>query len=79
MSGKPERMGYLVPSGGKKIKGGYVSAFEFDAGEEKWLWCEYGTGATQIAKRMDDAATRCELTAKEERRGVYTEVMAVCK
>ncbi len=79
MSGPPERMGYLVPSGDKKIKGGHMTTFVFDPGEEKWLWCEYGTAATHIAKRMDDAATRCELTSKEERRGVYSEVKVVCK
>jgi hypothetical protein len=79
MSGKPERMGYLIPSEGRKIKGGHVTSYIFDAGEEKWLWCEYGTSATQIAKRMNDAATACEVTTKEERRGVYTEVTAACK
>lgn len=72
MRGHPNLMQYLVPSGSKKSKGGGSVWWEFDAGEEKWLLCTYGTDAVQIAKRMDDAATRCELTWKEERRGVYT-------
>lgn len=79
MSRHPEQMAYMVPASERKIKGGHVTTYEFAAGEEKWLWCEYGTPAIQIAKRMGDAATKCELTAKEERRGVYTEVKATCK
>jgi hypothetical protein len=77
--GPAQGFAYLVPNGDRKINGGYVTTYEFDAGEEKWLWCEYGTAATQIAKRMGNAATKCEVTSKEERRGVYTEVTAVCK
>lgn len=79
MRGPPHGMAYLVPSGDRKIKGGHVTTFAFQPGEEKWLWCEYGTAATQIARRMSDAATTCALTTKEERRGVYTEVKVVCK
>lgn len=79
MSGPPHGMAYLVPAGDKKIKGGHVTTFVFQAGEEKWLWCEYGTAATHITKRMGDAATSCELTTKEERRGVFSEVKVVCR
>lgn len=75
----PEQMAYLVPNGNRKIKGGYVTIYEFDAGEEKWFWCEYATPAIQITKRMGDAATKCELTTREERRGIYTEVKVTCK
>lgn len=79
MSSPPSRMRYLVPNGDKKVKGGYVTTFEFQAGDEKWLWCEYGAPAAQIAKRIDGAAAKCELTTKRDRHGTYSEVKVGCK
>lgn len=79
MYGHPSQFGYLIPSDSKKLKGGTVDTWEFRAGDEKWLWCGYGSEVIQLAKRMDDSATRCSITGKEERPGVYSEIMAVCK
>lgn len=79
MTGHPSRLGYMIPSSAKKTKGGAADIWEFQAGEEKWFWCGYGSGVIELAKRMDDNTTRCTITGKEERRGVYAEVTAVCK
>jgi hypothetical protein len=79
MRGHPTLMQYLVPNGSRKVKGGSVISWEFDAGDEKWLWCSYGTNALQVAKRMDDPATLCEVTVKEARRGVISEMIAECR
>lgn len=70
--------GYLVPDA-KKVKGGTVLQFQFEPGEEKWLWCEYGTLPAQIAKRMDDAATLCTMTIKKNRHGWITDITTVCR
>lgn len=79
LSGHPTQMGYLVPGASKKTKGGETSTWKFDPGEEKWLFCTYGRMAVQFAKRMDDKATTCEVTAKLERKDVITSITAVCK
>jgi hypothetical protein len=79
MRGHPQLMQYLVPAGSKKTKAGTTLTYAFDAGEEKWIWCTYGgTGAVQISKRMDDAASECALTYKETRRDGITEMYAAC-
>jgi hypothetical protein len=78
LSGHPKEMQYLVPDGSRKVKGGSTT-WTFQSGQEKWLYCVYGTSAIQIAKRMDDKATRCLVTRKEERQGVVVEMTAVCK
>ena len=77
--GNPRRLGYLVPEATRNLKDGAVDSWRFAKGEEKWLWCGYGREVIQLAKRMSDAATKCEMTGKEERPGVYTEITLVCK
>ena len=77
--GHPRRLGYLVPEPTRKVKGRANDSWQFDKGEEKWLWCGYGREVIQLAKRMNDAATKCEMTGKEERPGVYLEITLVCK
>lgn len=79
MRGNPRGLGYLVPESTKKLQGGNVDSWSFDKGGEKWLWCGYGREVIQLSKRMNDAATRCEMTGKEERSGVYLETTLVCK
>jgi len=78
MSGHPREMQYLVPRSGKSNKGSSVDIWEFNAGEEKWLWCEYGSATVQLAKRLDDMATRCMMSTIEEHRGVLFDVTVVC-
>jgi hypothetical protein len=72
-------MQYLVPAASKKVKGRSASTWSFDPGEEKWLYCSYGRAAVQLAKRMDDKATMCEVTAKLERKDVITSITVVCR
>jgi hypothetical protein len=79
MSGPPSQMGYMVPASTRKTKGGGASNWQFAVGEEKWLYCSYGTDAIQVAKRMDDKATECTVISREERKGVIMELTAVCK
>lgn len=77
--GHPRQLGYLVPTTAKKAKGRDIDFWTFDKGEEKWLWCGYGREVIQLTKRMDDRATRCEMTGKEDRPGVYIEITLICK
>jgi hypothetical protein len=80
MAGPPQSLSYLVPSGSRKIKGGAASSWQFEAGEEKWLYCTYGgSSVIQIAKRLDDAATECTLTHRETKLDGITEMAAVCR
>jgi hypothetical protein len=76
--GNPRQLGYLVPTATKKANGRDIDSWTFAKGEEKWLWCGYGRETIQLAKRMNDATTRCEMTGREERPGVYAEITLVC-
>ena len=79
MRGHPDKEGYLVPNGIRKIKGGTVQTYAFDAGEERWLWCAYGAGSPQLAKRLVDTATECAVTTRETKQDGVTETTAVCR
>lgn len=79
LSGNPTQLQYLVPAGSKKIKGGETSTWNFDAGDEKWLYCTYGRMAVQLSKRMNDRSKTCEVTAKLERKDVISSITAVCR
>lgn len=79
MSGPPERLGYLIPSKTVERKNGATDTWYFKAGGEKWLWCGYGAETVRLYRRMDDAATKCEITGKLERPRVYLEMVATCK
>jgi hypothetical protein len=73
MRGHPKDIGYLRP----EIRKG-LARYTFDAGEEKWLYCSYGA-AVQLAKRMDDKATRCELSSTKDQAGALAAITAVCR
>lgn len=76
LAGPPSTMSYLVPTSTKPGQ----KSWHFDRGEEKWLYCTYdGSAAIQIAKRMDDAATVCELSHKKDKHGGIGEMKAVCR
>jgi hypothetical protein len=80
MAGPPESMTYLVPADSKKQKGRSTSTWRFAGGDEKWLYCTYDrSGAIQISRRMDDAATECQLSYREDRPGNIVEMAALCK
>jgi hypothetical protein len=79
LSGDPNLMQYLAPASSKKFKGGGSSAWNFEPGEEKWLYCNYGGIAVQLSKRIDDKATRCEVTATLDQVGAIKAITAVCK
>jgi hypothetical protein len=78
MRGDPGRQAYLRGND-KRTPGGSTSISEFEAGEEKWLWCGYGRGEIQIAKRLPDAATVCTVTHKEIKGEGVTSLQAVCR
>jgi hypothetical protein len=79
VSGDPKQMQYLVPASSKNVRANAVSTWNFDLGEQKWLYCTYGRMAIQLAKRMDDRATRCEVTVRHERQGAISGITAVCR
>jgi hypothetical protein len=79
MSGHPKLMNYLKPADVKKVKAGSITTWLFTAGEERWLYCAYGSTSIQIAKRLDDAGTECSLVVKDDRWGGIAEMTAVCK
>lgn len=79
LSGNPKQMQYLVPARSKKIKDGGASTWDFEPGEEKWLYCTYGRMAVQLSKRMDDAATVCEISSLKDQGGGIAQIKAVCR
>lgn len=80
MAGPPESMTYLVPWDSKKHRQGSTSTWKFAGGDEKWLYCTYdGSAAIQISKRLDDSATECRLSYREDRPGNIIEMEAVCR
>jgi len=80
MAGPPASMADLVPVSEKKAKGRTTLAWRFAAGAEKWLYCTYdGSAAIQISKRLDDAATECELSHKRDSYGSIADMVAVCR
>lgn len=80
MAGPPESMADLVPAREKKAKGRTATTWRFAAGSEKWLYCTYdGSSAIQISKRLDDAATECELSHTRDAFGSIAEMVAACR
>jgi hypothetical protein len=79
MSGDPKQMQYLVPASSKKVRGGGASTWNFDRGEQKWLYCTYGKMAVQLAKRMDDNSTSCEVMVKHGRSNSVAAITASCR
>lgn len=77
MRDRPDQEGYLRGDE-KKTRRGDASVSKFAAGEEKWLWCGYGDGSIQVAKRLPDAATICTVTYESNRNGVSA-ISAECK
>lgn len=70
MAGPPESMTYLVPADSKKQNGINKTAWSFEGGGEKWLYCTYdGSSAIQISRRLDDKTTRCEVSSKTGKMG----------
>lgn len=78
LRGPPSEWGYLRPDRTRTVKDGGSASNEFAAGEEKWLWCGYGGGALQIAKRLPDAATMCTVTHRATKRDEVTAMSATC-
>jgi hypothetical protein len=79
MSGDPKQMQYLVPASSKKVRGGGASTWNFDRGEQKWLYCTYGKMAVQLARRMDDQSTSCEVTVKHGQKDAIVAITAICR
>ncbi|TQK10268.1 STY0301 family protein [Herbaspirillum sp. SJZ107] len=79
LSGAPAEMRYLVQASSKKAKGATISTWNFQPGEEKWLYCTYGKMAVQLSRRMDDRATVCEVTATTSSKGSVTSITAACR
>ena len=79
MSGDPKQMQYLVPASSKKVAGGGASTWNFDRGEQKWLYCIYGKTAIQLARRMDDKSTTCEVTVKRGQTDSIVGITAICR
>jgi hypothetical protein len=76
MAGAPESMTYLVPTSSKPG----ATTWRFGRREEKWLYCTYdGSGAIQISRRLDDAATECTLTYRETKSDGITGMVATCR
>lgn len=77
LHGSPADEAILTPGTVRKVRGGTTDTKEFPAREEKWLWCEYGSGALKIAKRLPDAATVCTVTRRKV--GPRLEIFAECR
>ena len=79
LSGAPEQEAYLVPVTSSHRNSGAADAWILAAGSEKWLWCGYGSETVKLFRRMDDAATRCDLVSRQERTGMYREMRLHCR
>jgi len=80
MAGPPESMTYLVPADSKKRRSGATTIWRFSGGDEKWIFCTYDrSAAIQISKRLQDSATECRLTYREDRPGNIVEMEAACR
>lgn len=79
MRGHPDQIAYLRPQKTTISKSGGTASNEFEAGEEKWLWCGYGgTGALQLSKRLPDSATECTVTHQATKRDGLVRLSAEC-
>lgn len=79
MRGHPDQIAYLRPEKTTVFKGGGTASNEFEAGEEKWLWCGYGgTNALQLSKRLPDSAIACTVTHKATKRDGLVRLSAEC-
>lgn len=74
MVGPPDSMLYLVPSKSTPS----TQTFEFVAGDrQRWLWCGYG--GAQLARRLDDAATRCVIKSRAAKAGAPMIAAVECR
>ena len=76
--GHPDGLGYLVPFKSTLSKQGSIQTFVFEPGEERWLWCSYGRGSPQLAKRLTNEGTECTVTRKESKSEGVTAITAKC-
>lgn len=78
MRGHPDEKGYLVPDSTHSEGGRRTVSFSFDPGDEKWLWCVYGTGSPQLAKRLSDAANQCNVSTRRSKTGSIEQMEVTC-
>jgi hypothetical protein len=78
MRGHPNGGGFRRPESITEKNGVTTTLFFFYPGDEKWLWCAYGE-KVQVSRRMDDAATHCTLTYRDNKDGSVAEMHATCK
>ena len=79
MSGHPDQKGYLKPDTIKSRNGRSRTSFTFESGEEKWLWCAYGPGSPQLARRLSDGATECSVASKRAKDTTVEEMLVTCR
>ncbi|WP_313705996.1 STY0301 family protein [Massilia sp.] len=64
----------------RRIRGGYITNFGFNRDQdppEKWFVCHYGH--VQLARRIADTTTACELTHKERKFPKESDVRLICR
>lgn len=79
MRGHPDQKGYLKPDRIRSANGRSQTSFTFEPGEEKWLWCAYGPGSPQLARRLSDAATECRVASKRAKDSTVEEILVTCR
>lgn len=79
MRGHPNEKGYLVPDRTSSTKKGGTRTYMLDRGEERWLWCSYGSLSPQLTRRLDDATTECTLTYEEAEDTGLTQMEVSCR
>ncbi|MEW6369490.1 MAG: STY0301 family protein [Pseudomonadota bacterium] len=64
----------------QRIKGGFITSFAFEREQKppgKWFICHYGH--VQLARRVADTTTACELTYKERKFPNEPDVRLICR
>lgn len=79
MRGHPLEKGYLVPDRTNSARNGGKRTYVFDVGEERWLWCAYGSLSPQLSKRLSDVNTECTLTYQEAKYTGITQMAVACR
>lgn len=77
LAGPPDTKAYLVPQ--KRTEHTHMYTFEVGSGE-RWFWCSYGSaGGVELARRLDDRATRCTITSRTRKLDSTMSAAVVCE
>jgi hypothetical protein len=76
LAGAPATKTYLVPQNDTRT----AQTYSFTQGDgERWVWCSYGGGSVELARKLNDKATSCTITTKTTKADNTFSASVVCK